>query len=86
MALFSYHGGKRCFKNKLIMEPSLDMVAHINNQKLFHSIILLIHFIVVLSLARMELENFFKSVMPVADYFDQSDMLVTVSSIDLKML
>lgn len=27
----------------------------------------------------MELENFFKSVMPVADYFDQSDMLVAVS-------
>lgn len=33
---------------------------------------------VVLSLAKMELENFFKSVMPVADYFDQSDMLVAV--------
>jgi hypothetical protein len=27
----------------------------------------------------MELENFFKNVMPVADYFDQSDMLVAVS-------
>lgn len=27
----------------------------------------------------MELDNFFKSVMPVADYFDQSDMLVAVS-------
>lgn len=26
---------------------------------------------VVLSLAKMELENFFKNVMPVADYFDQ---------------
>lgn len=38
---------------------------------------------VVLSLAKMELENFFKSVMPVADYFDQSDMLVAVS---LKLL
>lgn len=36
---------------------------------------------VVLSLAKMELDNFFKSVMPVADYFDQSDMLVAVSSI-----
>lgn len=35
---------------------------------------------VVLSLAKMELDNFFKSVMPVADYFDQSDMLVAVSS------
>lgn len=34
---------------------------------------------VVLSLAKMELDNFFKSVMPVADYFDQSDMLVAVS-------
>jgi hypothetical protein len=33
---------------------------------------------VVLSLAKMELDNFFKSVMPVADYFDQSDMLVAV--------
>lgn len=35
---------------------------------------------VVLSLAKMELENFFKNVMPVADYFDQSDMLLAVSS------
>uniref|UniRef100_A0A336KV14 CSON015556 protein n=1 Tax=Culicoides sonorensis TaxID=179676 RepID=A0A336KV14_CULSO len=34
---------------------------------------------VVLSLAKMELENFFKHVMPVADYFDQSDMLVAVN-------
>ncbi|XP_070509168.1 adenylate kinase isoenzyme 5 [Chironomus tepperi] len=34
---------------------------------------------VVLSLAKMELENFFKSVMPVADYFDQSDMLVAIN-------
>lgn len=34
---------------------------------------------VVLSLAKMELDNFFKSVMPVADYFDQSDMLQAVS-------
>lgn len=33
---------------------------------------------VVLSLAKMELENFFKNVMPVADYFDQSDMLLAV--------
>lgn len=33
---------------------------------------------VVLSLAKMELENFFKNVMPVADYFDQSDMLMAV--------
>lgn len=36
---------------------------------------------VVLSLAKMELDNFFKSVMPVADYFDQSDMLVAVRSL-----
>lgn len=35
---------------------------------------------VVLSLAKMELENFFKNVMPVADYFDQSDMLTAVSN------
>lgn len=34
---------------------------------------------VVLSLAKMELDNFFKNVMPVADYFDQSDMLIAVS-------
>ena len=34
---------------------------------------------VVLSLARMELSNFYKSVMPVADYFDQSNMLIAVS-------
>lgn len=33
---------------------------------------------VVLSLARMELNNFFKNVMPVADYFDQSNMLIAV--------
>lgn len=35
---------------------------------------------VVLSLAKMELENFFKNVMPVADYFDQSDLLLAVSN------
>lgn len=34
---------------------------------------------VVLSLAKMELDNFFKNVMPVADYFDQSDMLTAVN-------
>lgn len=34
---------------------------------------------VVLSLARMELDNFFKNVMPVADYYDQSEMLKAVS-------
>lgn len=34
---------------------------------------------VVLSLAKMELDNFFKNVMPVADYFDQSDLLIAVS-------
>lgn len=37
---------------------------------------------VVLSLAKMELENFFKNVMPVADYFDQSDMLIAVSIVN----
>ncbi|XP_039278918.1 uncharacterized protein LOC111048840 [Nilaparvata lugens] len=31
---------------------------------------------VVLSLARMELANFFKNVMPVADYFDQRGMVI----------
>ncbi|XP_064076672.1 uncharacterized protein LOC113396690 [Vanessa tameamea] len=34
---------------------------------------------VVLSLARMELSNFYKNVMPVADYFDQSNMLIAVN-------
>lgn len=34
---------------------------------------------VVLSLAKMELDNFFKNVIPVADYFDQSGLLVTVN-------
>jgi hypothetical protein len=38
---------------------------------------------VVLSLARMELNNFYKNVMPVADYFDQSNMLISVSWHDL---
>ncbi|XP_022903561.1 adenylate kinase isoenzyme 5 [Onthophagus taurus] len=34
---------------------------------------------VVLSLARMELNNFYKQVMPVADYFDQNNMLISVN-------
>lgn len=34
---------------------------------------------VVLSLAKMELENFFKNVIPVADYFDQSGLLTSVN-------
>ncbi|XP_029727310.2 adenylate kinase isoenzyme 5 isoform X1 [Aedes albopictus] len=34
---------------------------------------------VVLSLAKMELENFFKNVMPVADYFDHSNMLLAIN-------
>ncbi|XP_047042082.1 adenylate kinase isoenzyme 5 [Helicoverpa zea] len=34
---------------------------------------------VVLSLARMELNNFYKNVMPVADYFDQTNMLIAVN-------
>lgn len=33
---------------------------------------------VVLSLAKMELDNFFKNVMPVADYYDQSNLLFAV--------
>lgn len=33
---------------------------------------------VVLSLAKMELANFYKNVMPVAEYFDQRGMLLTV--------
>ena len=35
---------------------------------------------VVLSLAKMELNNFYKNVMPVADYFDQRGMLYAVSN------
>lgn len=34
---------------------------------------------VVLSLAKMELDNFFKNVIPVADYFDQSGILTSVN-------
>ncbi|XP_077290293.1 adenylate kinase isoenzyme 5 [Arctopsyche grandis] len=34
---------------------------------------------VVLSLAKMELNNFYKNVMPVADYFDQTNMLMVVN-------
>ncbi|KDR22222.1 hypothetical protein L798_01828, partial [Zootermopsis nevadensis] len=34
---------------------------------------------VVLSLAKMELNNFYKNVMPVADYFDQREMLHAVN-------
>lgn len=34
---------------------------------------------VVLSLAKMELDNFFKNVVPVSDYFDQSGMLRSVN-------
>ncbi|XP_041975934.1 uncharacterized protein LOC121730822 [Aricia agestis] len=34
---------------------------------------------VVLSLARMELTNFYRNVVPVADYFDQANMLVAIN-------
>ncbi|XP_020710216.2 adenylate kinase isoenzyme 5 [Athalia rosae] len=34
---------------------------------------------VILGLARMELNNFYRNVMPVAEYFDQSGMLVAVN-------
>lgn len=34
---------------------------------------------VVLSLAKMELDNFFKNVIPVSDYFDQSGLLSVVN-------
>ncbi|KAJ8679855.1 hypothetical protein QAD02_015642 [Eretmocerus hayati] len=34
---------------------------------------------VIIELARMELQNFYKNVMPVVDYFDQSDMLVELN-------
>ena len=33
---------------------------------------------VILQLARMELKNFFRNVMPVAEYFDQSELLIQV--------
>ncbi|XP_030749657.1 adenylate kinase isoenzyme 5 [Sitophilus oryzae] len=33
---------------------------------------------VVLSLAKMELNNFYKNVVPVAEYFDQSHMLISI--------
>lgn len=34
---------------------------------------------VVLGLARMELNNFYKHVVPVADFYDQRKLLVSVS-------
>lgn len=34
---------------------------------------------VVLSLARMELNNFYKNVTPVSDFYDQREMLISVS-------
>ncbi|CAG9860804.1 unnamed protein product [Phyllotreta striolata] len=34
---------------------------------------------VVLSLARMELNNFYKNVIPVAEYFDQSNLLISIN-------
>lgn len=34
---------------------------------------------VVLSLAKMELENFYKNVIPVSEYFDQSGLLSVVN-------
>lgn len=34
---------------------------------------------VVLSLAKMELNNFYKNVIPVAQYFAQSNLLISVS-------
>lgn len=40
---------------------------------------------VVLSLAKMELANFFKNVMPVADYFDQRGMVIAVNKIYICM-
>lgn len=33
----------------------------------------------IIELARMELQNFYKNVMPVAEYFDQSELLLVVS-------
>jgi len=33
---------------------------------------------VIIGLAKMELHNFYRNVMPVAEYFDQSGMLVEV--------
>lgn len=39
---------------------------------------------VVLSLAKMELNNFYKNVVPVAEYFAQSKMLIRVSDSHFK--
>lgn len=39
---------------------------------------------VIIGLARMELYNFYRNVMPVAEYFDQSGMLLEVSKFDVQ--
>lgn len=36
---------------------------------------------VIIGLARMELHNFYRNVMPVAEYFDQSGMLLEVKKL-----
>jgi len=36
---------------------------------------------VIIGLAKMELHNFYRNVMPVAEYFDQSGMLVEVRNV-----
>lgn len=36
---------------------------------------------VIIGLARMELHNFYRNVMPVAEYFDQSEMLTEVKKL-----
>lgn len=41
---------------------------------------------VVIELARMELHNFYRNVMPVIEYFDQSGMLLEVSRVILKVI
>lgn len=38
---------------------------------------------VIIGLARMELYNFYRNVMPVAEYFDQSGMLFEVSKFEI---
>jgi adenylate kinase len=36
---------------------------------------------VIIELARIELQNFYKNVIPVAEYFDQSEILIVVRNI-----
>lgn len=78
MVLSWYRGGKLSCSVRLITAPNWVMVSIQCFMMTHDSLPRFCSTKVVLSLAKMELDNFFKSVMPVADYFDQSDMLVAV--------